>query len=546
MSSLKTVSSLLHKLLVAVVVAAACNAVILLAIGGTYDTHIGPLRLVAHGLFKPLLILTGAFLLAALFGTPRDSRPAPLSATGRKLPAALAILAALALTLSFTVNALDEEWNYSALSATRHSLADLAHLFFSSQVGLWYRPLGFTSLWLDYALFHQHLWAYHLQNIFLHFANAWLISILAKLLGRSETAARWAGALYLTAAVTFEPVIWPGARFDLLAMLFTALALIASIRFLTEADRRSPFAAIAFYALALCSKESAYAFPVFLAILLLAWPFDATLPGRSRRIALLGAGVLAVTGLMLGIRLAVLGGAGGYGSNAAAPSIHFSFTLATLRIVLARVMQMSLLTVNLTYPAPALMLLAIGAFAALMAVGVIAGASTTRRQRIFAAYALAATLPVAPMISWLDGDAQEVRYLYMAAAFVMMLAAAALSNARRPAALLFAFGLLNLCCGTYDTWIYRTTLHHSVELAHNIADDLSNQPAPAHVQILGMPNEIDGVLFSRTEVQNRLKELRPDITITFARSGVCSDSNCYLWQPQQRTLHRFGSTYINQ
>lgn len=532
---MKTTLELLHKLLLAIVLAAAANVVFLMAHGGVYDFRIGFLHLVAHGAFKPLLILNGAFLLAVLTGRPRPLESG--RAAGAQAPALLAALAALALTLSFAVNPLYDEWNYRGLSSTYPTLSGVAHLFVSSQIGVWYRPLGFVSLWLDRALFHEHVWAYHFQNVLLHFANALLAALLARRLGLTQFAARWAGALFLTAAITYEPVMWPSARFDLWAMLFTASALLASARFLTGHGRIALAAALVCYALAVCSKESGYAYPALLAIMAVTWPFESKPSDRKRRLIQLVAGVLVVTGAMLAIREAVLGGAGGYPGTATTPSIHLSFSLATIRIVLARAMQMSLLSVNLGYPTPAVMLLAIGSFAVLLAVAVLAGASLAPRRCLLVVYVLAATLPVAPLVSWLDFHAQHVRYLYMPAAFVMMLAAAALSHARRPAALLFAFGLLNLCCGFYNTWIYKTTYRHSAELARGIVSDLAGQPA--HVTIVGMPAEYNGVLFSQFELQYRFQEMLPSASIAFDEHGVCPAPQCYVWQPEQRSLLRF-------
>ncbi len=525
-------TALLHQLFVAIVVAAAANVLILLALGGSYDTRLGPLHFVAHGLFKPLLILNGAFLLALLFGNPRDPEGSPRPAPSVIAPAALAMLAALALLLSFTVNPLYDEWNYRGLSSTYQGLGDLAHLFVSKQIGVWYRPVGFVSLWLDYALFHQHVWAYHFQNILLHFANAFLVSILARRLGLIQIAARWAGALFLAASITYEPAMWPSARFDLWAMFFTALALLASLDYLAGQTRGRLWLALACYALAVGSKESGYAFPVLLVLLAINQRFD------LRRLIPLGVGVLLVTGALLAIRHAVLGGAGGYPGNNNAPSIHLSFTFATLRIVLARAMQMSLFSVNLNHSLPWIMSLVIGALVIALAVAAIVGASTTGRQRLLVAFVLAATLPVAPLISWLDSNAQHVRYLYMPAAFVAMLAAAALSNTRRPTFLLFVFGVLNLCCGVYNTWVYKTTYQHSAELARAIATDLSPQPAPAHVKIVGMPEEYNGVLFSRFELEYKLEEMLPGVAITFEQTGRCSDPSCYLWQPADTSLQR--------
>ena len=72
---MKTILTILHRLLAAVVIAAAVNVAFLLAHGGTYDFRLGFLHLVAHGAFKPLLILNGAFLLAVLTGTPQSPEP---------------------------------------------------------------------------------------------------------------------------------------------------------------------------------------------------------------------------------------------------------------------------------------------------------------------------------------------------------------------------------------------------------------------------------------------------------------------------------------
>lgn len=321
---------LLHKILLAAVLAAAANVIFLMAHGGSYDLGIGLLH--SENAFKPLEILNGAFLLAALAARPRKEGAG--SSPGGFLLASLLAFACAATALSFTVNALDDEWNYHGYSATHASLAGMAHLFASSQIGLWYRPVGFASLWLDYALFHEHFWAYHFQQVLLHFSNGFLVALLAQRLGLTAIAARWAGALYLAAAITFEPFIWPAARFDLWATLFTLAALLASARFFTGASRVTLAAALACYALAVASKESGYAFPVLLTVIAATWPFETKPPDKRRRLIELAIGVLVVTGVMLAIRGAVLGGIGGYPSTPSTPSPHLSYSLATIRIVL--------------------------------------------------------------------------------------------------------------------------------------------------------------------------------------------------------------------
>jgi hypothetical protein len=61
---------------------------------------------------------------------------------------------------------------------------------------------------------------------------------------------------------------------------------------------------------------------------------------------------------------------------------------------------------------------------------------------------------------------------------------------------------------------------------------------------MGMPAEFNGVLFSQFELQYRLQERLPGVTVHFEdgseRAANCADRSCYVWQPDHRTLLRFG------
>jgi hypothetical protein len=529
-----TLRAWLNRLLPIVVAASAVNVLILL-LRKSYDVHVGPLHLVAHGLFKPLLILNGAFLLTALFRNPSEPAPATARSLNARMPLiVLAALAAVVFALSVTVNPHDDEWNYRGLSSGYRTAEQLAHLFVSSQVNSWYRPLGFVSLWFDQAAYHRHVWAYHLQNILLHLGDVLLVFVLAMRLNLPKATAQWAAALYLVAAVTYEPVMWPSARFDLLAMLFTLAALIASIDFLRGRARTCLGIALLCYLLAVLSKESGYAFPVLIAV---ACCSMSDLRRRPQRLASLAVGVLMLTVCMLALRHIAVGGVGGYAT--ADGSANLSFSAATVRSVLTRVMPMSLLSVNLSYPLPALLIAILGAFAALLACAAMAGASIAPRQRILALYALAGALPVAPILTWLDQSAQNARYLYMPAVFVSMLAAVALSNTRWPVILLSAFAFFNLCCGAYNVWVYEATYNYAGELARQVAADYAGQAGPFQLRVVGMPTDFDGVFFSRSEFEYRLQAKLQNATLIFEKDALCADRFCYQWQADRRTLVRF-------
>ena len=99
------------------------------------------------------------------------------------------------------------------------------YFFTHRQYDGFYRPLGFCSLWLDNKIFGAALWGYHIQNLPLQVLNGWLAARLAFRLGLEPALARWTGLAFVALPYAFEAVIWPGARFDLLAATFILLAL---------------------------------------------------------------------------------------------------------------------------------------------------------------------------------------------------------------------------------------------------------------------------------------------------------------------------------
>lgn len=158
------------------VLVAAVNVAVL-AFLPSYELRLGPFHLPAHGLFKPLLYLGGA----VLFATLAQSRK-PAEEEARWIPPdwliGLAAVATYLPSLGVTIN--HEEWAHRLGSEGVRSLGDLARMFAERHPDGFYRPLTFFSLWLDYRIFSDHLWAYHLQNLVLHAANAVLVAKLAR------------------------------------------------------------------------------------------------------------------------------------------------------------------------------------------------------------------------------------------------------------------------------------------------------------------------------------------------------------------------------
>ena len=133
----------------------------------------------------------------------------------------------------------------------------LGELFGASWMGLeLYRPLTLLSLGLDFQLFGEAPWGYHLTNILLHSVNSLLLYALARDLLGEDRAALWAALLYASHPLQTEVVAWVSARGDLLASLLSLSALLA--------HRQRRVLAYLLYAGACLAKETAMVLPVAL------------------------------------------------------------------------------------------------------------------------------------------------------------------------------------------------------------------------------------------------------------------------------------------
>ena len=150
----------------------------------------------------------------------------------------------------------------------------------------YYRPLFFTSLYIDYRLFGQTPFGYHLVNLLLHCAAVLCAFLLAERLLRSTGAAALAALLFALHPSHTENVSWVCGRTDLLAAIFVFLALSAFYDLLAGKKQYAGLLSALFFFLALISKEVALIVPVLCAVLLLVRSWlpaspDAALPAAS-------------------------------------------------------------------------------------------------------------------------------------------------------------------------------------------------------------------------------------------------------------------------
>jgi tetratricopeptide (TPR) repeat protein len=132
-----------------------------------------------------------------------------------------------------------------------------------------YRPLTLLSLALDFRLFAEEPFGYHLTNLLLHLANGTLFYVLARRLLNHASAALWAAMLYVAHPIQTEVVAWVSTRGDLLGTLFFLAGFLVhrhAEELGPENRSRMPWRPLAwtFCASAVLAKETAIVLPAVL------------------------------------------------------------------------------------------------------------------------------------------------------------------------------------------------------------------------------------------------------------------------------------------
>lgn len=197
----------------------------------------------------------------------------------------------------------------------------------------YYRPVAFLSQAFDWQLWHGQAIGFHLTSLLLHTANGVLVFVFARrLLG--VVPAVVAALLFALHPSSHEAVFWMSSRFDLLATFLMLLGLLAVQADAPPRNGPEPMptrsivlsgASVACFALALLSKESAFAFPAIAA------GYDVFVARRSGRATLLRLlPLLAIVALYSGIRVAAGGPELGQGLARAAKVVLLGGGLAAL------------------------------------------------------------------------------------------------------------------------------------------------------------------------------------------------------------------------
>ena len=122
----------------------------------------------------------------------------------------------------------------------------------------YYRPLGFLAHALDWRLAGANATQFHATNLVLHAVSAVLVLLIGRALAPQTIAGPLAAVLFALHASNHEAVVWISARFDLLATLFSLLA----VWLLVRDEGRARLAPAAAFFCAVLSKESAVGLPI--------------------------------------------------------------------------------------------------------------------------------------------------------------------------------------------------------------------------------------------------------------------------------------------
>jgi hypothetical protein len=532
----------------------AVNVIVSAFTKGEHLLHLGKFWFPAQNPYKPLLLLNGAlvvYFLSSVSSSDRSFEHGYLKIYTIRLRfvAALAIAITVAYVPTLMVNMSHHDWTHRHISANLNSWHAVWRLFVAPQPDGMYRPLTFFSFWLDYKVFGTTLWAYHLQSLGFHLFNALLVALIALRLGFGPWISQTSAVLFGVSASHFEAVLWPAARFDLLAVTFSEVSLLLFLAYATSRGMRShSYAVLSLisFVVAVLNKETAYSL-VLLIPALIATHSSWNLPAVSRRRSIYF--VLALVScavLLIAVRFKVFGGIGGYGYATAKPA---TLSLKSIYSLVVNSLSLPIFAINSTVQSFAsALIVAVYSFIVLLFPLWNRGANIVEK-RLLISFTLFSAAPVISVIGWIQPSLQHGRHLYWPSVWMSLFLALVIHRMVHRTIILCSFVALQIAGLNYNIWVYRDMLERINRSVTLIQQTVGTSLLPvAEVQIIGVPDDPNGVFYFNSEMKERVERGLPNIPVRLCPLGeACStlpEGNVYTfqWNTKWRILDAIGVT----
>ena len=499
---------------------------------GEYLVQFGGFRFPAQNPYKPILLLNGAFIVYFLLS--KQGTDTNVEERGRLAVPFILLLACLVgfvYSPAIAVNFSHQDWTHRHMGARLNSWSAVWRLFVDPQPDGMYRPLAFLSFALDYQLFGPTLWGYHLQSIGLHVLNSILAGMLAIRLGLGVWTGRVAALLFGVSACHFEAVLWPAARFDLLATAFGAISLLLFMKHWETIGERSWWfggLGLLSYGIAVLNKETAYSIVLIVPLLI---AFLKLGGDQRRRAASIIPALLGCTVALVAVRFAVLGGIGGYAGNVVSFKSFYSMVVNSLAL--------SVFGINTTLESSLAKWIVV-----LYAGLIILWAMAYRKLRssaipTLALLAIVSAVPAISVIGWINPSLQHTRNLYWPSIWMAMFLALVLEGTSRRTFIAAVFVAIQISALSFNIWVYQDLLG---AVDKSVAVVRGGVGPATEVILIGVPAAPNGVFYFGSELEERVRREIPQIAvrtcagIQFCEGKMEQNEARFQWDSKSRLL----------
>jgi hypothetical protein len=376
------------------------------------------------------------------------------------------------------------------------------------------RPVGNAVFGIFKVFANETPIRWHLLGLMLHLANTGLVLWLCIRLGFSRLTSLLVACLFGVHPVHPEVVVWVSATFDLLATFFVLSTLIA----LTFSGGVIVLIVVPLLtALAILSKESAYALPVI-----------ALLLTRKNRLGLLLCSLVAMA-LFIN-RWHVFGGPGGYVDIATGRSLILTVTPVFIAKALAYQFWLPLLAPINWAVTPGLIIKILLCMFYVMLGYIAVTAKRVERSTLYFLAAVVVSLIPPLHLALVGRDLQGSRVLYLGSVFFCMWLAN-LPHGRLLMIFAIAFSTLEL----RHNLAIRSDVAKAGELAC-FEGTKAAQNNPAGISVYGLPRSVDGVFFFANGFPDcvRSASKNPGISVVLGHSE--RGSTILNWSAETRLL----------